>query len=141
MNSFPGHRSVLVMDNASIHVHEIVVELCELYGVRVLYLPPYSPRYNPIELAFSILKSWIRRNFGRLFRAFRHDFQAFLQFAIQHSRYDQHARAHFKNTPNGGYIYEADIEIFEQELREAEEEWIDRCHSVVEEAIEYLDQQ
>ena len=57
MNSFPGHRSVLVMDNASIHVHEIVVELCELYGVRVLYLPPYSPRYNPIELTFSILKS------------------------------------------------------------------------------------
>ena len=139
MNPFPGYRSVLVMDNASIHVHEIVVELCETYGVRLLYLPPYSPRYNPIELTFSVLKSWIRRNFGRLFIAFRNDFEAFLRFALQHSRCDQHARAHFKNTPNGGYIYEANIEAFEQELREAEAEWLDRCQDIVDEATEYLE--
>lgn len=30
--------------------------------MRVIYLPPYSPDFNPIELAFSAIKAWIRRN-------------------------------------------------------------------------------
>jgi hypothetical protein len=35
-------------------------------GVRILYLPPYSPDLNPIEEAISKVKAWIRRN-GDLF--------------------------------------------------------------------------
>ena len=38
---------------------------CELIltrGMRLLYLPPYSPDFNPIEEAFSAIKSWIRAN-------------------------------------------------------------------------------
>lgn len=31
-------------------------------GVRIIFLPPYSPDLNPIEEAFSKIKSWIRRN-------------------------------------------------------------------------------
>lgn len=31
-------------------------------GMRLLYLPPYSPDYNPIEQAFSCFKSWLRLN-------------------------------------------------------------------------------
>ena len=31
-------------------------------GMRLLYLPPYSPDLNPIELAFSAIKAWIRSN-------------------------------------------------------------------------------
>jgi len=30
-------------------------------GMRVLFLPPYSPDYNPIELAFSSIKAYVRR--------------------------------------------------------------------------------
>lgn len=30
-------------------------------GYRVLYLPPYSPDFNPIELAFSAIKAYVRR--------------------------------------------------------------------------------
>ncbi|KAH7924316.1 hypothetical protein BV22DRAFT_1013631 [Leucogyrophana mollusca] len=30
--------------------------------MRVLYLPPYSPDYNPIELAFSAIKAFVRRD-------------------------------------------------------------------------------
>lgn len=29
-------------------------------GMRLLYLPPYSPDFNPIEEAFSCIKAWIR---------------------------------------------------------------------------------
>ncbi|TFK68635.1 hypothetical protein BDN72DRAFT_769062 [Pluteus cervinus] len=30
--------------------------------MRILYLPPYSPDFNPIEEAFSAIKAWIRAN-------------------------------------------------------------------------------
>jgi hypothetical protein len=62
MNPFPGKNSVLVMDNARIHHDDEMVNVIERSGCRVLYLPPYSPDYNPIETAFSTIKIWIRRN-------------------------------------------------------------------------------
>jgi hypothetical protein len=33
-----------------------------LSGRRLIYLPPYSPDFNPIEEGFSAMKAWIRRN-------------------------------------------------------------------------------
>jgi hypothetical protein len=30
--------------------------------MRLLYLPPYSPDFNPIEEGFSAMKAWLRRN-------------------------------------------------------------------------------
>lgn len=32
-------------------------------GVRIIFLPPYSPDLNPIEEAISKIKAWIRRNY------------------------------------------------------------------------------
>ena len=60
----PGR--VVVMDNLSAHKGERVREIVE--GVRlraVLYLPPYSPDFNPIEQAFSKLKGLLRRSEAR----------------------------------------------------------------------------
>jgi DDE superfamily endonuclease len=31
-------------------------------GMRLVYLPPYSPDYDPVEEAFSAIKAWIRAN-------------------------------------------------------------------------------
>ena len=31
-------------------------------GARLIYLPPYSPDFNPIEEAFSFIKAWLRRH-------------------------------------------------------------------------------
>ena len=72
------------MDNARIHHGDEIVELlgqhgmprpynlstslryllliAAMTGVRLVYLPPYSPDLNPIEEAFSKIKAWIRRN-------------------------------------------------------------------------------
>jgi len=62
MNPYPGNNSVIIMDNARIH-HDInLISLLEGLGCRVVFLPPYSPDYNPIETAFSTIKSWIKRN-------------------------------------------------------------------------------
>jgi Transposase and inactivated derivatives len=50
----PGQ--VVFLDNASAHKVEGVVERIEKTGARALYLPPYSPDLNPLELAWSKVK-------------------------------------------------------------------------------------
>ncbi len=62
MNSWLLTNSVLVVDNATIHKVASIHEMVEEHGVHLLYLPPYSPDYNPIELAFSKIKTWLRVN-------------------------------------------------------------------------------
>lgn len=59
---FDGHssRSVVVLDNCSIHhCAEVVASLRDI-GVMVHFLPPYSPDLNPIEEAFSKVKTELR---------------------------------------------------------------------------------
>jgi transposase len=51
---------VVVMDNLSAHKGERVRELIEGKGCQLIYLPPYSADFNPIEGAFSKLKSYLR---------------------------------------------------------------------------------
>jgi transposase len=53
--------AVVVMDNLRAHKVKGVREAIEAAGARLLYLPPYSPDFNPIELAWSKLKSWLRK--------------------------------------------------------------------------------
>jgi transposase len=62
MNPYPAKHSVLVMDNARIHHDDDLVAAIEDIGGKVLYLPPYSPDFNPIETAFSALKFWLKRH-------------------------------------------------------------------------------
>jgi transposase len=52
---------VVVMDNLSAHKGERVRELIEQRGCEPLYLPSYSPDFNPIEEAFSKMKDILRR--------------------------------------------------------------------------------
>jgi transposase len=55
----PGQ--VVVMDNLSAHKGQRVRELIEQRGCELVYLPPYSPDFNPIEQAFSKVKGLLRR--------------------------------------------------------------------------------
>ena len=66
MNKWPLNNSVLVMDNASIHNVAGIREVVEEHGARLLFLPSYSPDFNPIELAFSTIKAWLRRYHERV---------------------------------------------------------------------------
>ena len=52
---------VVVMDNLSSHKIEGVKEAIESVGAKVLYLPPYSPDFNPIEMVFAKLKHFVRK--------------------------------------------------------------------------------
>jgi transposase len=55
----PGQ--VVVMDNLSAHKGDRVKELIEELGCQLLYLPPYSPDFNPIEEAFAKIKALVRK--------------------------------------------------------------------------------
>jgi transposase len=57
----PGE--IVVMDNLSAHKVAGVRQAIEKGGASVVYLPPYSPDLNPIELAFAKLK-WLLRSAG-----------------------------------------------------------------------------
>jgi len=59
----PG--SVLILDNARIHHGPSLQALVEAAGCRLLYLPPYSPDFNPIELVWSWLKNQVRKQAPR----------------------------------------------------------------------------
>jgi transposase len=68
------------MDNCSIHhdeeIRRLIEDECGMYltilgsliyltcvtGARLVYLPAYSPDFNPIEEAFSFIKAWLRRH-------------------------------------------------------------------------------
>lgn len=52
---------VVVLDNLPAHKSPKIDELIESAGARVMRLPPYSPDYNPIEMAISKAKSILRR--------------------------------------------------------------------------------
>jgi transposase len=54
----PGH--IVVLDNLGAHKVDGVRGLIESRGAQLLYLPPYSPDFNPIEQAWSKLKQLLR---------------------------------------------------------------------------------
>jgi transposase len=59
----PG--DVVIMDNLPAHKVSGIREAIEAVGASLLYLPPYSPDFNPIEMAFSKLKALLRRAAAR----------------------------------------------------------------------------
>ena len=54
----PG--DVVVLDNLAVHKQPEVRTAIEQVGALVRFLPPYSPDFNPIELAFAKLKAFLR---------------------------------------------------------------------------------
>jgi transposase len=51
---------VIVLDNLAVHKQPEVRAAIDAVGARLRFLPPYSPDFNPIELAFAKLKAFLR---------------------------------------------------------------------------------
>lgn len=64
IGAFPDNNSVLIMDNCRIHDKEFIIgaakNVCGGFGA--LFIPAYSPKFAPIESAFSSVKTWIHSN-------------------------------------------------------------------------------
>ena len=66
----PG--DTVIMDNLSSHKIAGVRKVIEAAGAALLFLPPYSPDLNPIEVAFAKLKSQLRTKALRAMDELRH---------------------------------------------------------------------
>jgi len=66
----PG--DVVILDNLSSHKSPSAAELLKAKGAWFLFLPPYSPDLNPIEMAFSKLKAHLRKAKARTIEALWH---------------------------------------------------------------------
>ena len=66
----PG--DIVVLDNLPAHKRGAIREAIEGAGARLMYLPPYSPDLNPIEMAFSKLKAALRKAAARTREALWH---------------------------------------------------------------------
>ena len=56
----PG--DVVIMDNAPFHREAELRGIAMRHRVEVLFLPPYSPEYNPIEKLWANMKRWLRQH-------------------------------------------------------------------------------
>jgi transposase len=54
-------HTTLLMDNVAFHKTKLLKDYVHSTNNTILYTPPYSPQYNPIELAFSKIKSTYRK--------------------------------------------------------------------------------
>ena len=61
----PG--DVVVLDNLAVHKQPAVRAALEAVGAHLRFLPPYSPDFNPIEMAFAKLKAFLRAARPRTF--------------------------------------------------------------------------
>jgi len=56
-----SNGDMVVIDNLPAHKGEAVKKLIEARGATLVFLPPYSPDLNPIEMAFAKLKALLRK--------------------------------------------------------------------------------
>lgn len=87
---------VVIMDNLSTHKTEAVECAFSAAGKKLLYLPPYSPDYNPIENMWSKVKTAIRRTAARTLHGLMYAMAEALESVTQND-----CQGYFKNA---GYI-------------------------------------
>ena len=52
---------VILLDNSSVHRSKFVIGTFEECNIKYLFLPPYSPDFNPIELMWALMKLILRK--------------------------------------------------------------------------------
>ena len=79
---WPAPKSVFIIDNASFHRSDKIQQMCGDAGVILLYLPPYSPDFNPIKEMFRELKTYIRQVWDKHIGFVKADFLGFLEECV-----------------------------------------------------------
>lgn len=67
LQPWPMRNSIVLLDNARIHMFKELVDAVHTRGAHIFFLPPYCPHVNPIEFGFANLKRWIQRHSNMIF--------------------------------------------------------------------------
>jgi DDE superfamily endonuclease len=98
-NPFPARNSVIVMD--CVRHSDRIKRMCADAGVRLVYLPPFTPDFNPVEEFFLELKAFVRRHwrmYVRMTDQSHESFASYLRFCVQEVGHNiERARTHFNN--------------------------------------------
>ena len=62
LQPWPMPKSIVIIDNARIHMYEKLEEIIHSRGALLFFLPPYCPHLNPIEYGFSFVKRYIQKH-------------------------------------------------------------------------------
>jgi transposase len=116
---YPNETMVVVLDNVSIHTTGALNRLIQEAGHVVKFLPPYSPDYNPIELTFSVLKAWMKKNYFHE-RGEYPSYGDYLAMAIADSRCDRFSEEHFRHAAKGWYLLRDAWEALQERNRLAD---------------------
>ena len=69
----------IILDNYGVHLAVFFTELCKILNIKLIPLPPYSPKYNPIEQVWRTIKAIISRKYitteDKLKKAFKTEFE------------------------------------------------------------------
>jgi transposase len=66
-----GPGKIVVMDNVAFHKNKAALEMIEATGAKVVFLPPYSPEFSPVENFWSKIKQSLRKSAARTLDEFR----------------------------------------------------------------------
>lgn len=95
---WPELHSVLIMDNASFHRGGKIRQKCDAAGVKLIYLSPYSPDFNPAEQTFAQLKAFSKKHFHKYVQDPSQGFRQYLQWCVDVVGSDRKsARGHFRH--------------------------------------------
>lgn len=61
VEAYPGKGSVWIMDGARIHCDKYIIKYLRSVGIVPIFLPSYTPFFNPIELVFGYLKKYLQK--------------------------------------------------------------------------------
>jgi putative transposase len=87
------HVKYILMDNVAFHRSKKVTDYLESKGLQILYIPPYSPNFNPIEEVFASLK----RQFRKRYLVERIPFSESVTAAISYIRSSYDTLVHYVN--------------------------------------------
>ncbi|XP_055589253.1 uncharacterized protein LOC129741539 [Uranotaenia lowii] len=62
VQKYPGFHSVWIMDGAKIHCQPQIIQYLRSIGIVPIFLPPYCPFFNPIEIIFGLIKKHLQRH-------------------------------------------------------------------------------
>lgn len=63
-SDYPNQHSVWILDGAKIHCHSAIVRYLRSVGIIPIFLPPYTPFFNPIEIVFGVIKKHLKKTFA-----------------------------------------------------------------------------
>ncbi|XP_062560009.1 uncharacterized protein LOC134224614 [Armigeres subalbatus] len=63
VHQYPGFHSIWILDGARIHCDANIVRYFRSIGIMPIFLPPYCPFFNPIEIVFGLVKAYLKRNY------------------------------------------------------------------------------